>query len=339
MHEAILEASSENVPVLCWVDDNRLAISTDTRGKTMLDHASHGYLHSIPVTQVSAGDVVGAMEAASEIISIMREDRRPHIIRANVTRIDSHSNADDDSRNRCAPSLVDPVEILHEQLIHWGVSSSDLNEIERTTKAKVESDFHACLEAPGKVPPLGQSKRSFRFRSQPAGPTGHHNIRETLNALLRKSLSEDSRIVLIGQDIEGPKGGVFGVTRGLSSDFPDRVKNAPLSESTIVGTCVGRALAGQRPIAFIQLADLLPLALNQILNEMSTMYWRTNGDWQAPVTIIASAGGYRAGTGPIHSGTLILYCPRLRASTCFFRPTSSRWQKPGTIPASLIAPP
>ena len=109
--------------------------------------------------------------------------------------------------------------------------------------------------------------------------------------------------MLLGQDIEDPKGGVFGVTKGLSTDFLGRVINSALSESTIVGTCIGRAFAGQRPVAFIQFADFLPLALNQILNELSTMHWRTNGDWQAPVTIIAAAGGYRAGTGPFHSAT------------------------------------
>jgi len=97
---------------------------------------------------------------------------------------------------------------------------------------------------------------------------------------------------------------VFGVTRGLSSAFPGRVVNAPLSESTIVGTAIGRALAGQRPVAFLQFADFLPLAFNQIVNEMGTMYWRTNGGWECPVIVMATCGGYKPGLGPFHSQTM-----------------------------------
>ena len=61
---------------------------------------------------------------------------------------------------------------------------------------------------------------------------------------------------------------MFGITRGLSTAFPGRVRNSPLSESTIVGTAIGRALAGGRPVAFLQFADFLPLALNQIASEL-----------------------------------------------------------------------
>jgi 2-oxoisovalerate dehydrogenase E1 component len=106
---------------------------------------------------------------------------------------------------------------------------------------------------------------------------------------------------LFGQDIEDPKGDIFGITKGLTEAFPGRVFNAPLSESTIVGTCVGRALAGQKPIAFIQFADFLPLAANQIISELATMYWRTNGSWQCPMVVMAPIGGYKAGLGPFHA--------------------------------------
>ena len=62
---------------------------------------------------------------------------------------------------------------------------------------------------------------------------------------------------------------MFGVTRGLSTKYAGRVCNSALSESTIVGTAIGRALAGQRPVAFIQFADFLPLAYNQLTSELA----------------------------------------------------------------------
>src|SRR5258708_20912633 len=116
-----------------------------------------------------------------------------------------------------------------------------------------------------------------------------------LRATLRHHLRTNERVVLYGEDIEGPKGDVFGVTRGLSTEFPGRVVNSPLSESTIVGTCIGRSLAGQRPVAFLQFADFLPLAYNQIHSELGSMYWRSNGHWECPVIVMISCGGYRPG--------------------------------------------
>jgi 2-oxoisovalerate dehydrogenase E1 component len=126
---------------------------------------------------------------------------------------------------------------------------------------------------------------------------------EALCETLRARMAADPRITLYGQDIEDPKGDVFGVTRGLATAFPGRVRNAPLSESTIVGTAIGRALAGGRPVAFLQFADFLPLAFNQIATELATMEWRTQGGWQAPVILMVSCGAYRPGLGPFHAQT------------------------------------
>ncbi len=126
-------------------------------------------------------------------------------------------------------------------------------------------------------------------------------MKDAMRLVLQERLEVDPRVTLWGQDIEDPKGDVFGVTRGLSTQFPGRVANAPLSESTIIGVSIGRALAGERPVAFIQFADFLPLAHNQIVNELATMYWRSAGQWTAPVIVMAPCGGYRPGLGPYHS--------------------------------------
>ena len=127
---------------------------------------------------------------------------------------------------------------------------------------------------------------------------------EAIREVLTDRMKADPRVSLFGEDIEDPKGDVFGVTKGLSTAFTDRVVNAPLSESTIVGMSIGRALAGEHPVAMIQFADFLPLAFNQIISELGSMFWRTNGGWQCPVIIMAACGGYRPGLGPFHAQTL-----------------------------------
>jgi 2-oxoisovalerate dehydrogenase E1 component len=128
-------------------------------------------------------------------------------------------------------------------------------------------------------------------------------MREAIRDVLKHRLAADSRVILYGQDIEDPKGDVFGVTKGLSTQFPGRVLNAPLTESTIVGVSIGQAMAGKRPVAFIQFADFLSLANNQIVSELSTIYWRTAGQWNSPVIMLAACGAYRPGLGPFHAQT------------------------------------
>ena len=81
------------------------------------------------------------------------------------------------------------------------------------------------------------------------------------------------------------------------------MRNAPLSESTIIGSSIGQAMAGRRPVAFIQFSDFLPLAYNQIANELGSLFWRSDGLWQAPVIVMVPCGAYRPGMGPFHAGT------------------------------------
>ena len=125
-------------------------------------------------------------------------------------------------------------------------------------------------------------------------------IREALDA----RMATDERVTLFGEDIEDPKGDVFGITRGLGDKYGARIQNSPLSESLILGVSIGRALAGGRPVAFLQFADFLPIAYNQIFAELGSMFWRTDGAWNVPLIVMITAGGYRPGLGPFHASTL-----------------------------------
>ena len=97
----------------------------------------------------------------------------------------------------------------------------------------------------------------------------------------------------------------------LSSNFPKQVRNSALAENTILGVSTGLALAGKKPIAFMQFSDFLPVAYNHLLSEIGAMYWRSNGQWNAPVTVMAIAGGYRPGLGPYHAQTLESICAHI----------------------------
>ena len=85
---------------------------------------------------------------------------------------------------------------------------------------------------------------------------------------LRDALKEHDKVILIGEDIKDPFGGCFKVTRGLSTEFPGRIINTPISEAAIIGVATGLALRGYKPVVEIMFYDFMALAMDQILNHM-----------------------------------------------------------------------
>jgi acetoin:2,6-dichlorophenolindophenol oxidoreductase subunit beta len=124
---------------------------------------------------------------------------------------------------------------------------------------------------------------------------------EAIREAQAKLLREDERVFIYGQDVGGSFGGAFKATKGLAKEFPGRVLNTPISEDAIVGTAIGAALEGMRPIVEMQFADFSSLALNQILNDAGTHYWRTN--IPVPITVRLPSGGTK-GSGPFHSQSM-----------------------------------
>ena len=116
-------------------------------------------------------------------------------------------------------------------------------------------------------------------------------IAKAVNAGLRRAMEENPRVLLMGEDI-GSLGGVYRVTEGLKADFgAHRVMDTPLGEAGIVGTAIGLALRGYRPVCEIQLDGFSFPAFNQITTQLAKMRNRTNGDVTVPVTIRIPYGG------------------------------------------------
>jgi len=117
--------------------------------------------------------------------------------------------------------------------------------------------------------------------------------REALREALRDALTRDERVFLMGEDV-GRYGGCFAVSLGLLEEFgPERVRDAPLSESAFVGAGIGAALGGLRPIVEVMTVNFSLLALDQIVNNAATLLHMSGGQLNVPVVIRMTTGAGR----------------------------------------------
>lgn len=121
--------------------------------------------------------------------------------------------------------------------------------------------------------------------------TNRPSLAKGLNAGLRAAMEQDDKVLVMGEDV-GTLGGVFRITEGLAKDFGEhRVMDTPLAESGIVGTAVGLALRGYRPVVEIQFDGFVYPAFDQIVSQVAKMHYRSLGHLRLPIVIRIPCGG------------------------------------------------
>ncbi|HQQ03488.1 MAG TPA: beta-ketoacyl-ACP synthase 3 [Kiritimatiellia bacterium] len=331
--EALAEAVRSELPVLFLIQDNSFALSSRTSGRTFYSlpgGEAREYLGR-PITWLDGTRPETVYEVLGRTIETIRRDRKPQVVVMRTERLTSHTNSDDHRMYRSAEEIAhiretaDPVRILGESLEKAGVELAPIEKqvdetLERQLQqARAGSNPADARDVKKALPPeVSDPAREYRG-------TGDRKLSmlEAMRTVLRNQLASSPRVSLYGEDIEDPKGDVFGLTRGLSTQFPDQVRNSPLSESTIAGVSIGRALAGEQPVALLQFADFMPLAYNQLFSEMGCMHWRTNGDWEAPVILMGICGGYRPGLGPFHAQTPVSMAAKIPGVDVFVPSTAA----------------
>ena len=114
---------------------------------------------------------------------------------------------------------------------------------------------------------------------------------QALGSALDDALGRDPSVLLLGEDIADPSGGVFKVTAGLSTKYgAHRVRSTPISEQAIVGAAIGAAIAGMRPVAEIMLMDFLAVCMDQLSNHAAKLRYMSGGQTTVPLTIRCAAG-------------------------------------------------
>lgn len=314
--EALNWASRERLPVIFTVQNNGYAISTPQSCQTgsSIHQIANGFgVRSFRFDGTWFEDMYRTLPPAIEDV---RRGAGPILIEAEVIRIDPHSSSDDQRKYRSAPELEqlrerDPIWQTEQYLLRHGLLSHE--EID-AWKAEIRTQVdEAALAADAAPQPAGDDLMahivsvpgSEEPRERAPRPISNEPIAmiDAINHGLRESLAEDPRVVMFGEDIADPKGGVFGVTRGLGSAFPGRVENSALAEASIIGIASGMAMKGFKPVVEIQFADYIWPAMMQLRNEVATLRWRSQGVWTNPMVVRVAVGGYIKG-GPWHSACI-----------------------------------
>ncbi len=306
--ESVAFALEKRLPILFLVEDNGIGISTVTEKMNPL---AIGMLNERLWTLIDGCDVDAVYDVVQPAMAAVRAGEGPQFIWCRTERISSHSSADDHRKYRAEEELAqleekDPINRLRDDLVAAGeLTHSGFEELRKEIEAAIREEYQ---RASNEVDPnsgdllkhvLGPSTKapSMQLHLDSQEPRMVDTINATFHAALRKS----REVVFFGQDIEDPKGGVFSLTKGLSSVAPEQVFNAPLAESTICGTSVGMAAYGKRPVFEIQFTDFIWPGFNQLISQLCTLHWRTNGEWSAPAVIYAPYGAYLPGGALWHS--------------------------------------
>lgn len=304
--ESVAFAMEKQLPIIFVIEDNGYGISTKTKESTPL---SLGMMPNDNTILVDGTDPEDILHAANKARNALNKSHKPAFLWLKLDRIMSHTSSDNQSIYRTQEELSnliykDPIELLKNRLCEQAIISEDwylesLVEIKEYVKQVYQS-------AEKNADPVCYESNVFSDSSMSTDSyldiTGIYSIADSVRYTLQYLLTNHPKTLLFGQDIEDPKGGVFGLTKGLSTQYPARVFNAPLAEATIAGVASGVSINGGFPIFELQFIDFIGTAFNQIVNQIATLRWRTNGNTKCPLIIYAPCGGY-VGGGAWHSQT------------------------------------
>ncbi len=305
--EAICFAKEHTLPVVFVVEDNGFAISTKTDRMNALALKELNESEWIIVDGSNPQEVY---EKSKKAFLNVRSGKGPAFIWCRVERLSSHSSADDQRNYRSEEEITkmglrDAVNrFKNDLLIEKVLSQEEINNIEQEIEIAVRDAYIKAESAADPQP--GDEKKNVLGtieigKAPTLTPGEKYRMADAINFTFHDALKTNKDVYFFGEDIEDPLGGVFKLTKGLSTEFPGRVVNSPLAESTILGIACGLASYGKRPIFEIQFVDFIGPALNQLLNNIALLRWRSNGDWICPAIIYAPCGGYLPGGAIWHS--------------------------------------
>ena len=307
-YEAIAFAVERQLPIILIVEDNNYGISTNTEKFNPFKLGI--FDEGINLIHVDARHPDRVHAAAEPALERARSGNGPTIMVCEVDRLCSHTSSDDHRVYRPQNEIDemtdrDPIVVVSKELIEAGeLTADEWENIKQEINERVDAEY---IAAENEQDPVAEEVIDHLMADPPTPTTPpieggkKWRIVDAVNQVFRHGLDTDDKYIFFGEDIEDPKGGVFGLTSGLSENHPTRAFNSPLAEATIVGVGIGMACYGMKPVFEIQFVDFSGPAWNQISQNLGTLRWRTFGDWKGPLILYSPYGAYLPGGSLWHS--------------------------------------
>jgi 2-oxoisovalerate dehydrogenase E1 component len=322
-HEGLNFAAARNLPVVFVVENNDWSEMTPSRATSRLaSPADRAAAYGIPGLTVDGVDPLAVAAAVEEAAARARDGRGPTLIEAMAPRLMAHYNRDLEhyrtDEDKLRDSERDPLPLLRTRLVEEGVGVDAISTIEAEALDAVESATAAALAMP--APDPASAREHVWATPASARPSASDDgadetpFWQAVNHALRDELESRPELLVYGEDVGFP-GGIFGCTRGLQRDFgADRVFDTPISESAILGSAIGAAIEGMRPVVEIMWADFMLVALDQLVNQAANVRYITRGERSVPI-VVRMQQGATPGSCAQHSQSLealLAHIPGLR---------------------------
>ncbi len=326
-HEGLAFAAARSLPVLILCENNRWSELTPTSLTFKVDRiAQRASGYGIPGVTIDGTDPVVVRDTVRQAADRARQGHGPVLIECRVPRLWGHYNRDIEhyrpKEDRDEARARDPLLTFSSKLIASGMmSQGDLDELRASVKAEMDEAQATVLSSPIPDPASAASHVWAEFDPQVSSDRPSRAIElktvsyiQAVNEALSRELATRPEVLTYGEDV-GFAGGIFGASRGLQKTYgAERVFDTPISESAILGSAVGAAMMGMKPIVEIMWADFMLVALDQIINQAANVRYITGGKSGAPI-VVRTQQGATPGSCAQHSQcleALLAHIPGLR---------------------------
>ncbi|MEA2251634.1 MAG: 2-oxoisovalerate dehydrogenase component [Solirubrobacteraceae bacterium] len=319
VHEALVFAAEHDLPLIVVVENNGWAEMTATASNIRIgDLADRAPGYGIEAQVVDGTDPLAVEQAVAAAADTARGGRGPVLLECKVSRLSGHYNRDiqhyrpkDDVE---AAAANDPLVKLRAKLHGQGHDEAELDALDAAAKADVDAAERAVREMGEPDPATARdhlyapAERRVEASTAASDDADDDEGEETtyvkaVTAALETELENRAEVLVYGEDV-GRAGGILGASRGLQQQFgADRVFDTPIAEAAILGSAIGAAMEGFRPVVEIMWADFMLVALDQVVNQAANVRYVSRSELQAPLTI-RTQQGFTPGSCAQHSQNL-----------------------------------
>ena len=309
-HEALNVAAVWSLPVIFLIENNGYGLSTPSndqfRCKQFIDK---GIGYGMETLQIDGNNILDVYHAISDIAESMRQNPRPILVEALTFRMRGHEEA---SGTKYVPQELfdqwapkDPLKNYEDFLFSEGYLT---NELKQSLESEILKSLNSAIETVFNEPEIeadAEFERSDIFAPfvlpelpEPSGNSQEMRLIDAVRNALWMAMEKHDNLVIMGQDV-AEYGGVFKATEGFVEKFgKQRVRNTPITESSILGAGYGLAIRKHKAIVEMQFSDFVSCGFNQIVNNLAKSHYR----WNQPADVVVrmpTGAGVQA--GPFHS--------------------------------------